>query len=125
LNHRFVKFLAIGLVSTLIHFLVLTVLFKIFEWPIVLATVLAFFTSLIFSYLLNRGFTFASKIQHHIGLPKYLLVTGLGLFWNIVIMYTFVQVLDLSYLFSFLFMSCVVAVNNYFFNKTWVFVDCP
>lgn len=122
---RIAKFLLVGLGSTLVHFLVLTFLYKSLNAHIVPATVVAFFASLIFSYLLNRTFTFTSRIQHHIGLPKYLLVTLVGLFWNVLTMYAFVGILGLNYYMSFLLMSVIVATNNYLLNKSWVFIDTP
>lgn len=122
---RFVKFILVGLGSTAIHFLVLSALYLGLELHIVPATVFAFIASLVFSYLLNRSFTFTSKVRHHIGLPLYVTVTLLGLTWNVAIMYSFVQLLQFNYYLSFLIMSVVVALNNYLLTRSWVFRKPP
>jgi putative flippase GtrA len=118
---RIVKFILVGLSSTVIHFVVLSILYLGFNVHIVPATVLAFVASLAFSYLLNRSFTFASNVRHHVGLPRYLAVTLLGMFWNVAIMYSFVELFALNYYLSFLVMSVVVALNNYLLTRSWVF----
>jgi putative flippase GtrA len=118
---RFVKFILVGLGSTMIHFLVLSALYLGLEVHILPATVLAFVASLVFSYLLNRSFTFSSNVRHHVGLPRYVTVTLLGMTWNVTIMYSFVQLFEFNYYLSFLIMSVVVALNNYLLTRSWVF----
>ena len=103
------------------HFAVLTLLYKLLGLAIVTATVLAFGCSLIVSYVLNRSFTFRSRVAHQYGAPKFTLVTLSGLAWNISIMYTMVEALSANYYVSFLTMSMFVAGNNYLLSKKWVF----
>ena len=118
---RWLKFILVGLGSTLVHFVVLSALYLGLSLHIVAATVIAFVVSLVFSYLLNRSFTFASNVRHHVGLPRYLTVTLLGMFWNVAIMYSFVDLFRINYYLSFAVMSVIVAMNNYLLTRSWVF----
>ena len=115
------RFIVVGLLSTVTHFTVLTMLYKKFGVGIVVASVLAFGCSLVVSYLCNRSFTFRSDIPHQYGAPKYILVTLSGLLWNVSILYFMTEVFFINYFMSFLCMSVVVALNNYLLSKQWVF----
>jgi putative flippase GtrA len=120
---EFARFIVVGLGSTMVHFVVLTTLYKGLGVSIIVSTIIGFLMSLCFSYLVNRAYTFRSSVKHHLGAPKFLLVTTLGLLWNVAIMYLCVELLEFNYYISFVGMSVVVALNNYLLGKTWVFVN--
>jgi len=120
---EFARFIVVGLGSTMVHFVVLTTLYKGLGVSIIVSTIIGFLMSLCFSYLVNRAYTFRSSVKHHLGAPKFLLVTTLGLLWNVAIMYLCVELLEFNYYISFVGMSVVVALNNYLLGKTWVFAN--
>lgn len=116
-----VRFLLVGLTSTGIHFLILSVLFKWLGVNIVLASSIAFLGSFAFAYLANYHFTFVSTTEHLQGVSKFLLANGIGFLWNVSLMYLFVEVAHWHYALAFLVMSSVVATNNFLLGKFWVF----
>jgi putative flippase GtrA len=111
----------VGLASTATHFVVLSALYSLVGWPIVPATVVAFLCSLAVSYLLNRSFTFRSRVSHRHSAPRFLLVTLSGLCWNVAIMGLMVDVYAINYVVAFIVMSAVVAVNNFTLSRDWAF----
>lgn len=120
---EFVRFIVVGLGSTTVHFVALTILYKGLGGSIIVSTIIGFLLSLFFSYFVNRSYTFRSSVKFHLGAPKFVLVTTLGLLWNVVIMYLCVELLEFNYYISFVGMSVVVALNNYLLTKSWVFVN--
>ena len=87
INHSAVRYLVIGGTSFLIDFGLLALLFQVLAWPLWLATGTAFLLSFIFSYYMQRVFSFGSQASHASALGKYLAllafntVASIGIDW--------------------------------------------
>lgn len=114
-------FLIVGGMSAATHFLVLHLTFVSLHWPLAYATLLGYFFSLGISYTLNYLITFKSNQTVLLSSTKYVITTLLGLAWNLSLMVLLVSFFDVHYVVAFVFMSIVVAINNYLFSKHWVF----
>ncbi len=120
---EFSRFLLVGLVNTLVHFLVLSGAYEILSFPLVSATVLAFSVAVFISYLLNYRFTFHSQKQHKSSLPKFIITTLIGLGWNVGITVLVVEDFGGSVFLAVIMAAFVVMLNNYLLSKFWVFND--
>lgn len=118
---QLLKFIFAGVITTLIHFIILSVLFIYLGCNIVVSTIWAFLIAIIFSYSMNYQFTYQSKELHQKSMPKFFCSTLLGLFWNISLMYFLVEYLGQKYFLAFLLVTLVVTINNFLLTKYWVF----
>jgi putative flippase GtrA len=82
LAHQFSRFLAVGVATTVVHYGVLIALVEAWAVGPVWATTAGFLTAVLFSYLLNRRFTFDERPSFHSGLLKYYAAVSVGLFLN-------------------------------------------
>jgi len=115
------RFFLVGVATTLVHFVVLSVCFRVLGYAIVPSTIMAFFIAVVFSYLMSYRFTFRSTQMHRSSVPKFLLSVGLGFSWNVGLMYLLVEHIGIDYVFAFLLTTMVVMVNNFILTKFWVF----
>lgn len=119
--HQTIRFVIVGIATTLVHFVVLSIFFRYLGYKIVPSTVVAFFFAVIFSYAMSYCFTFRSTQTHKSSVPKFLLSVGLGFVWNIALMQLLVETVELNYVVAFLMTTIVVMSNNFLLTKFWVF----
>lgn len=118
--HSAVRYLFIGGLSFTIDFGTLTLLYTAFGLPLWVATGAAFLFSFVFSYLLQRAFSFSSEAAHSTTLLKYLLLLG----FNTVATVGIVGLVDLTELgWGVGKVSATVITTgwNYFAFRYWVF----
>lgn len=82
LARQFSSFLAVGIATTAVHFGVLIALVEAWAINPVWATTAGFLAAVLFSYLLNRRFTFDERPAFHSGLLKYYAAVSVGLVLN-------------------------------------------
>lgn len=74
------KFLIVGGLNTAIDFSVLFILVKAFNFPILYANVISTSIALVFSFFVNKNFTFKDNGQNNISkMIKFLIITLIGL----------------------------------------------
>jgi putative flippase GtrA len=117
----FVRFGAFGVVATLIHVAIFTSLVEWFGVAPVWASVPAFLCAMLFSYLANSKWTFQVDVAHGTHLPRYTLVSLLGLGLNVLITYAVVDVLRLWYGFALGLVVTAVPVLTYLLNRHWTY----
>lgn len=139
-----IKYLGIGSISTLIQFLLLTLLVKykltseiiisaetyvalqIFNpapFTIaaeVIASAIAYFLSSIFNYFANYHFTFASSSSHAKTLPKFAAAVGLGLATNTILFALFFKFVE-NYLVSQFLATGITVFLNFLVHKLWIY----
>jgi putative flippase GtrA len=86
LARQFSRFVAVGVVTTTVHYGVLIALVEAWAINPVLATTAGFLTAALLSYLLNRRYTFDERPAFHSGLLKYYAALSIGLVLNAGIM---------------------------------------
>lgn len=112
---------ATGIISTLVHFLILTLLTEYFTINPVISTGPSFIVAVIASYLLNSSLVFKQPVKSSRRLFRFFLVAAFGLILNVVLMYILVQILSLWYIIAFVLISGFVAFCTYLLNHFWTF----
>jgi putative flippase GtrA len=115
-------FIVIGLVSTLIHYLV-AVGFELFK---ILSTEHSNIAGFIFafpvSYFGHRSYTFSNQKSNHItSLPRFLLVSFLGFISNQAIVVLLIKYTIMPFWLALAFAISIVAVSFYLISRYWVF----
>lgn len=136
MNH-FIKYLGIGGISTLIQFLILTLLVEFKLAPEVIASAGSYLLSSVFNYYANYYYTFASSTSHTRTLPKFIVAVGLGLAINTLLFALFLhllnnQIFDISlfnkytlsdyyYLAAQFLATCITVFVNFLVHKLWIY----
>ena len=111
----------VGLVGTIAHFGILTVFVEAFRQDPLLGSTVGFMVALTASYYLNRLWTFQSHRAHTYVLPRYTIVSLVGLGLNTSIMFLTVRILDWWYLLGQLTVIGIVPISNFLLNLYWSF----
>ena len=125
MKHEAMRFLMVGMASTGTHFVVLALFYQGLNVAILYSTFIAFSVAFMLSYVAHYHYTFKSKGDHRIAILKFLVSNGIGLLWNLLIMYMLVERFAVNYVGAFVLMAVVVATNNYILGKIWVFSSGP
>lgn len=115
------RYVVVGLLGTLTHYCGLAFFVEIAHLDPVISSIIAFIFTLLLSYFLNHYWTFQSNLWHSQTLPKYILVSIMGLLINIAIMYLTAHLLRWDYQIGFAFAVIVVPISNFLLNKYWSF----
>ena len=117
----FVRFGAFGALATLIHVVVFAVLVEKFHFAAVMASVPAFLCAMLVSYAANSKWTFRASAGHGTHLPRYAMVSLVGLGLNTLITYIVVNVMGLWYGFALMIVVTAIPVITYLLNRHWTF----
>ena len=110
-GRQFSHFVVVGLITTVVHYAILVALVEVFAASPVTGTAAGFLSSVLFSYLLNRRYTFHDQ-RFGPGLLKYIAAVSIGLLVNITIMSALTQV-GAHYLIAQAFASMVALAWNF------------
>ena len=91
LARQFSRFLAVGAVTTIVHYGVLIALVEALGAHPVLATTAGFLVAALLSYVLNRRYTFDHEPAFGAGLLKYYAALSIGLLLNAGVMAALTQ----------------------------------
>ncbi|MBU0625038.1 GtrA family protein [Patescibacteria group bacterium] len=121
---QLLKFCLVGTINTLVDFtsyVFLTRLFVFWEDRLVLASVLSYCCGMISSFILNNFWTWR-RDNHGLlqRLPRFLLVTFIGMAWNAALLYILVGLGMYDIFAKALATVCVIAWN-FILQKRWVF----
>lgn len=120
LQHRVVRFLIVGVVSFGIDLGLLMVLHEIAGVELWIATPVAFVTSLIFNFLLQRRYTFKATNKSHVSAVKYGLLVVFNILATDVIVLFFAGT-DLTYATGKVVSTASTMAWNFFIYKYWIF----
>ena len=122
-NKELLKYIFVGLSTVLIDFLIYKFLIKFIV--IYLAKTISFLSGTLFSYQLNRTWTFKARGKTLSQFLKYLIVhitsLVLNVFINSLLLNTFSKNYFLSYEVSFLIATLTSATYNFLFIKIFIF----
>jgi len=123
MNHsdQFLRFVVVGVASTLTHIAVAIVLNEMLSLSALVANFLAFTTPVLVSYLGNHGWTFSRRGQHSRYLPRFVLVALTGMALNQLIVYGIVDLGGLSYRLALATVVLIVPMFSFALNQMWVF----
>ena len=126
---RFVKFVGIGGISTLIQFTLLMLFVELNLTTEVIASASAYALSSIFNYWANYRFTFSSSASHKDTLPKYIAAVALGLSANTLLYAGFLYSLNnylltgmpKNYLIAQFFATGITVFLNFMVHRLWIY----
>lgn len=120
-----IAYLVFGGLTTVVNLIVFFVTNSLWHWNYQLATVLAWFLSVLFAYVTNRVWVFHSHYTNFSALVqetiKFFSARGATLVLDIGIMWIGVSLLQQNAMLTKLVDQVVVVVANYFFSKWFVF----
>lgn len=117
---RFITFVGIGGLSTLLQFLLLIVMVELHILPELIASPVSYLMSSVFNYFANYHVTFNSKKSHTETLPKFIAAVGLGLTSNTLLFALFLWLLD-NYLIAQFLATGITVFLNFIVHKLWIY----
>lgn len=121
INIRFVRFVSVGFISTIIDISLLYVLVEYALFNLYVAATISFIVSSINGYWLNNTYTFnkSSDFKIYVYL-KFLTVVTFGLLFTLLILKILTS-LNIDYLIAKIIATVVVSFWNFTLNKFWTF----
>lgn len=129
-TNSFTKFLLVGIINTLLGLSIMFTCLNIFEWSYWISTLIGNSSGALISYLLNRKFTFQSKVPYTKGASRFILVIIIcyflafsiseGVSKSFLVKSSYSPLLSQNEL-SILLGSCLYTILNYLGQKYFVF----
>lgn len=120
---QFIKFGFVGASNTLLSFAIYYVLIY-FNVNYIIANTLGYIISSVWGYMLNKKWVFKdSKEETTKSAIKYYIVYGSSFLINILCMYIWVDVLNISRIIAPILTMVITVPYNFIFNKVWAFKD--
>ncbi|MBN2536204.1 MAG: GtrA family protein [Spirochaetales bacterium] len=121
---QFIRFNLVGLVNTVITFIVFALLNKVFSINKFAAEPIGYVCGLINSYFMNKIWTFGKKHRYHtIEVMKFVIVNGIALGGTLLILMFSEDYLHIDVLWGKCIAYCFSIPVNYLGFKFWVFKD--
>ena len=123
---QMIKFAAVGCVNTMIDWSVYFIILKLFPAESVIfytaAKGFSYLCGIINSFFLNRNWTFKDILRDKEGgrFFKFMLVNAVGLGFNSISVYIFLN-LNFSHIVSLFLATSITFTFNFILNKMWVF----
>lgn len=118
---QMVKFGFVGLAATAVHVAMLFLLVEQLGVEPVLASVPAFLTALVISFLANHHWTFSAKGTYGHYFSRFATVSAAGMIVNVAIMYITVSLMHLSYVAGLMAVVILVPLVSFFLQRYWTF----
>jgi len=115
------KFLFVGIVATLIQYIILEVGTSFYGLSASFSTGIGYGAGSVISYFMNYFFTFNSEESHSRALYKFYIMVITGFLLSVMLMYLLVDMLNFNKWFSQFFITGLVFVFNYFISKVLIF----
>ncbi|AYH42553.1 GtrA family protein [Azoarcus sp. DN11] len=122
---RFLRFAAVGAVGTIAHYTLLLALVEGVGVDPVAGSVAGFLLGALVNYTMNRTLVFRSDRAHVEALPRFLAIAGMGLCWNALLMYLFVDLAGVHYLLAQVVTTGILLGWHYLGNALWTFRKHP
>jgi putative flippase GtrA len=119
-RHSAVRYLAAGGLSFLVDFGVLSLLHEVLNWPVWLASGTSFLISFVFTYTIQRAFSFGSSAPHGRALVRYTILVAFNTLATMVIV-TLINQSPFSWATGKVVATVVTTIWNYFAYRYWVF----
>lgn len=117
---KFIKYSFVGIICTFIYFLFIFLFVEFLKKDPVLSAAVSFVIMTVFSFLLNKKYTFGG-IYSHQQLLRFSLVAGIGFTLNFIIMYAVVHLLSLHYIVGEITTLLIIPIVNFILNNFWTF----
>lgn len=123
-NGYVVKFFVVGAASFIIDLGLLAILHEVFDVDLWIATPIAFLTSLVFNFFVQRTFTFQSDTRAHVSFLKY----GALVVFNVIATDVIVNLIagaGVSYAVGKVVATVATTGWNFLLYKHWIFKPAP
>ena len=117
------RFLLVGAGATALQYVILVTLVQTHRTTPLIASTIGFAASAAFNYLANRSFTFRSRGRHRASVPRFAVVSLVGLALNAVVLGLFHEGLHIHYLAAQVVATSVTLAWNFWFNRHWTFAQ--
>ena len=122
---QFLRFLLVGGIATLIHYVLLIALHSRLGVPAVAASAVGFVVSAVFNFIASYRYTFRSTTSIARSAVKYALVATAGLLLNSAILATVIEVFGWQYLVGQVLATCIVLAWNFLLGRYVTFPSSP
>lgn len=121
-NIVFIKYVIVWISSTIVDIVLLYTLVSVLHSYLYLSVIISFLFAVINGFVLNKIWTFCDKSDKYKSqFAKFFIVSLIWLCITLILMYLFVNIMDIHYLISKAITSIMVLFWNYFWNKMWTF----
>lgn len=117
----FARFLLVGLLCTLLQYVVLVMLTQLWGVRAPLASTIGYVLSAVVNYLLSYSFTYQSTSPHLRSFLRFAITAGCGAALTLIAMYVAVSLLGINYLVAQVITTCLTLLWNFFVNLRWTF----
>lgn len=121
LIRQLTSFVGVGVVCTLLHYVVLLILVQVFRASPVPSALCGFVCGGILSYSLNRKHTFGSERPHEQAAWRFALVAGVAFLLTYLFMRQMVEVWKVPYLPAQVVTTGLVMIWTFAANRLWTF----
>jgi putative flippase GtrA len=118
---QFLRYASAGAVGTGVHYTLLIALVQLAHVGAVAASTAGAIAGAIINYALNHRFTFASTRKHRIALPRFALVSVLGIALNGLVLAATLALLEPPYVIAQIVATGAVLAAGYLANRVWTF----
>ena len=115
------RYVVVGILGTLVYYLVLWLLVEIVGIRVLIASSIAFILVVLENYVLHYFWTFSSSAHHMKALPKFSLMSVAGFWLNFGIMLVGVEYLGLGYMWVQAVAIALVVAWNFVISIRWIF----
>jgi putative flippase GtrA len=119
-TRSFVRFLAVGVASTGVHYSIMALLYAVLGLPATLASTAGFLVSALANYWLNRTFTFSSTQRHKTAASRFVITASSGLALNYAILHVLMK-FDVGVVLAQVSSTVGVVTWNYCIHGVWTF----
>ena len=117
-----INYLIVGGMTTLVSIVVYALFVKCFHVNYMLANVISWIISVLFAYITNRIFVFKSKSENIVlEIYQFFKYRIFSFLIEILLMYIFVELINIDDMISKVIVQVIVIVLNYIFSKLFVF----
>lgn len=122
LMEQIVKFGIIGVLATLLDFILMIIFKEVFGINEVLASTISFSISLIFNYFCSMKYVFESRedMSKKKEFNIFVILSLIGLILNTFIMWLMVDICGIFYIISKVFSTCIVMIWNFVSRKIFL-----
>jgi putative flippase GtrA len=121
LAREFMTFAGVGVIATVIHYLVLVLMVSALGFPPTISAAIGYLAGAVTSYWINYKFTFRSTRRHLGAAARFAAVAATGLFLNTIIVKLGTEDIGLHYLVSQAIATVTVLFYNYIVNRLWTY----
>ena len=119
---NFIKYTLVGITGLILDMIILYCLVEFLHMPVVPASAISFFVSMVNNFFLHKYWTF-KDLSHHFErqFVSFFIIALANLAITVVCMYFFSDILKIWYMIAKVLTSIIVLIFSYTMNRMWTF----